>query len=133
MDRSIETILAQAGACWDKTTGAVSMPVYQTATFRHQALGKSTGYDYTRSGNPNRAVLEETMALLEGGQRGLAFSSGMAAIDCLLRLLKPGDTMVATEDPYGNSPPPRKRLSRYGDRGNLRGHVGRGGGEAGTR
>lgn len=103
MDRSIETILAQAGACWDKTTGAVSMPVYQTATFRHQALGKSTGYDYTRSGNPNRAVLEETMALLEGGQRGLAFSSGMAAIDCLLRLLKPGDTMVATEDPYGGT------------------------------
>jgi cystathionine beta-lyase/cystathionine gamma-synthase len=101
--RSIETILAQAGACWDETTGAVSMPVYQTATFRRQALGLSTGYDYARSGNPTRTVLEETMALLEGGERGLAFSSGMAAIDCLLRLLKPGDAMVATEDPYGGT------------------------------
>jgi cystathionine beta-lyase/cystathionine gamma-synthase len=79
------------------------MPVYQTATFRHPALGKSTGYDYSRSGNPTRAVLEETMAVLEGGEGGLAFSSGMAAIDCLLRLLKPGDSLVASEDPYGGT------------------------------
>jgi cystathionine beta-lyase/cystathionine gamma-synthase len=81
----------------------VSMPVYQTATFRHEALGQSTGYDYSRSGNPNRTVLEQTMALLEGGERGLAFSSGMAAIDCILRLLKPGDSLIATEDPYGGT------------------------------
>jgi cystathionine beta-lyase/cystathionine gamma-synthase len=102
-EKSVETMLAQAGARWDEATGAVSMPVYQTAAFRHQALGQSTGYDYARSGNPTRTVLEETMALLEGGKRGLAFSSGMAAIDCLLRLLKPGDAMVATEDPYGGT------------------------------
>ncbi|OPY66133.1 MAG: Cystathionine gamma-lyase [Syntrophorhabdaceae bacterium PtaU1.Bin034] len=101
--RSIETILAHAGTCWDEHTGAVSMPVFQTATFRHPALGQSTGYDYSRSGNPNRTVLEETMALLEGGERALAFSSGMAAIDCFLRLLKPGDTVIATEDPYGGT------------------------------
>ncbi len=101
--RSIETILARAGTCWDESTGAVSMPVYQTATFRHPALGQSTGYDYSRSGNPNRAVLEETMALIEGGERGLAFSSGMAAIDCFLRLLTPGDSIVVTEDPYGGT------------------------------
>ncbi len=103
MDPSIETILAQAGSRWDERTGAVSMPVYQTATFRHSGLGKSTGYDYSRSGNPNREVLEQTMALLEGGERGLAFSSGMAAIDCILRLLKPGDSLIATEDPYGGT------------------------------
>jgi len=103
MNPSIETILAQAGSRWDDRTGAVSMPVYQAATFRHPGLGESTGYDYARSGNPNRTVLEETMALLDGGERALAFSSGMAAIDCLLRLLHPGDTIVATEDPYGGT------------------------------
>jgi cystathionine beta-lyase/cystathionine gamma-synthase len=103
MDPSIETILAHAGTCWDEKTGAVSMPVYQTATFRHPALGESTGYDYSRSGNPTRTVLEEMMAHLEGGQRGLAFSSGMAAIDCLLRTFRPGDSIVATEDPYGGT------------------------------
>ncbi|MGD0230988.1 MAG: PLP-dependent aspartate aminotransferase family protein [Syntrophorhabdales bacterium] len=101
--RSTETILAHAGTCWDRDTGAVSMPVYQTAAFRHPELGKSTGYDYSRSGNPNRTVLEETMALLEGGERGLAFSSGMAAIDCLLRLFRPGDSLVVSEDPYGGT------------------------------
>jgi cystathionine beta-lyase/cystathionine gamma-synthase len=100
---SIETILAQAGARRDDRTGAVSMPVYQTATFQHPGLGESTGYDYSRSGNPNRTALEETMALLDGGERGFAFSSGMAAIDCTLRLFKPGDSIVATEDPYGGT------------------------------
>jgi len=100
---SAETILTHVGTCWEQSTGAVSMPVYQTATFRHPELGKSTGYDYSRSGNPNRTVLEETMALLDGGERGLAFSSGMAAIDCLMRLFKPGDSVVASEDPYGGT------------------------------
>jgi cystathionine beta-lyase/cystathionine gamma-synthase len=103
MDPSIQTILTQAGSRFDDKTGAVSMPVYQTATFRHPGLGKSTGYDYSRSGNPNRTALEQTMALLDRGERGLAFSSGMAAIDCLLRLFKPGDSLVATEDPYGGT------------------------------
>jgi cystathionine beta-lyase/cystathionine gamma-synthase len=103
MGQSIETILAQAGTRWDDKTGAVSMPVYQTATFRHPGLGQSTGYDYSRSGNPNRTILEETMALLDGGERAIAFSSGMAAIDTLLRLFKPGDSLVATEDPYGGT------------------------------
>jgi cystathionine beta-lyase/cystathionine gamma-synthase len=103
MELSIETILAQAGSRWDDKTGAVSMPVYQTATFRHEALGKSTGYDYSRSGNPTRTVLEETVARIEGGAQGLAFSSGMAAIDCILRLFRPGDTIVASADPYGGT------------------------------
>jgi cystathionine beta-lyase/cystathionine gamma-synthase len=103
MDPSIETILAQAGSRWDEKTGAVSMPVYQTATFRHPRLGKSTGYDYSRSGNPNRTALEQTMALLDAGEKAHAFSSGMAAIDCLLRLFRPGDSLIATEDPYGGT------------------------------
>jgi cystathionine gamma-synthase len=102
-DGTLETILAQAGTCRDERTGAVSMPVYQTATFCHPALGESTGYDYSRSGNPTRAALEETLALLDGGARGLAFSSGMAALDCLLRLFRPGDSVVVSEDPYGGT------------------------------
>lgn len=98
-----DTLLAQAGSRWDERTGAVSMPIYQTATFRHPALGESTGYDYTRSGNPTRNVVEETVARLDGGARGLAFSSGMAAIDCVLRLFAPGDRIVVSEDLYGGT------------------------------
>ena len=101
--RRIETMLAQAGSRWDEKTGAVSMPIYQTATFRHPGLGQSTGFDYSRSGNPNRKVLEEVMAEVEGGERGLAFTSGMAAIDCLMRLFRPGDSLIVTEDPYGGT------------------------------
>lgn len=99
----IETRLVQSGTHWDDKTGAVSMPVYQTSTFRHPALGQTTGFDYSRSGNPNRQALEELMAALDGGARGLAFSSGMAAIDCLMRLLRPGDGLAVTEDPYGGT------------------------------
>lgn len=99
----IDTLLAQAGSRWDERTGAVSMPIYQTATFKHPALGKSTGYDYTRSGNPTRQVLEELMAKIEGGIRGFAFSSGLAAIDCILKLFKSGDTLIFTEDLYGGT------------------------------
>jgi cystathionine beta-lyase/cystathionine gamma-synthase len=100
---NIKTILAQGGARWDDKTGAVSMPVYQTSTFSHPALGQSTGFDYSRSGNPNRQVLEELMAGIEGGARGLAFASGMAAIDCLMRLFRPGDSIAVSEDPYGGT------------------------------
>ena len=99
----IETILAQAGARWDEETGAVSMPVYRSSTFRHPGLGQSTGFDYSRTSNPTRKVLEETMAQIDGGVRGLAFASGLAAIDAVLRLFKPGDVLVATEDLYGGT------------------------------
>jgi cystathionine beta-lyase/cystathionine gamma-synthase len=99
----IKTILAHAGTRWDDKTGAVSMPVYQTSTFRHPALGQSTGFDYSRSGNPNRQVLEELMAIIESGARGLAFASGMAAIDCLMRLFRPGESIAVSEDPYGGT------------------------------
>lgn len=98
-----DTVLAQAGSRRDERTGAVSVPVYQTATFRHPALGQSTGFDYSRSANPTRQALEDTLAQLDGGYRGFAFSSGMAAIDCVLHLFSPGDRILVTEDLYGGT------------------------------
>lgn len=99
----IETLLAQAGNGKDPVTGAVSFPVYQSATFRHPALGESTGFDYSRSGNPTRQVLEEAIAQLEGGERGLAFSSGMAAVANVLSLFRPEDHLVFCQDLYGGT------------------------------
>ncbi|MBI5016256.1 MAG: PLP-dependent transferase [Deltaproteobacteria bacterium] len=97
------TLLAQAGSRWDERTGSVTMPVYQTATFRHPALGQSTGFDYSRSGNPTRQALEDVLAALDGGARGFAFSSGLAAVDCLLHLFEPGARLLVTEDLYGGT------------------------------
>lgn len=99
----IDTLLAQAGSRWDERTGSVTMPIYQTATFRHPSLGQSTGFDYSRSGNPTRQTLEDTLAKLDGGVRGFAFASGLAAVDCLLRLFAPGDRLLVTEDLYGGT------------------------------
>lgn len=84
-------------------TGAVSFPIYQSATFRHPAFGESTGYDYSRSGNPTRHVLEEGIAALDGGVRGFAFSSGMAALTNLFMLFNTGDHIIVTEDMYGGT------------------------------
>jgi len=97
------TLLAQAGSRWDVRTGAISMPVYNSATFRHPGLGKSTGYDYSRTTNPTRCVLEELVAQMEGGVRAFAFASGLAAIDAVVRLFGPGDKLLATEDLYGGT------------------------------
>ncbi|MGA2762258.1 MAG: PLP-dependent aspartate aminotransferase family protein [Spirochaetia bacterium] len=99
----ISTQAAQIGVGWDTGTGAVTVPIYQTATFCHPGLGKSTGYDYSRTRNPTRQVLEDAIALLEGAARGFAFSSGMAAITTLLLLFKSGDHLVVTEDLYGGT------------------------------
>lgn len=84
-------------------TGAISFPIYQTATFRHPAFGESTGYDYSRSINPTRQVLEEGIARLDGGAGGYAYASGMAALTNLFLLFKPGDHLVVTEDLYGGT------------------------------
>ncbi|NVN98551.1 MAG: PLP-dependent transferase [Geobacteraceae bacterium] len=100
---NIETVATQIGLEWDTRTGAVSVPIYQAATFRHPGLGQSTGYDYSRSGNPTRQALEEGMARLDGAARGFAYSSGMAAITSLLLLFKSGDHIVVTEDLYGGT------------------------------
>lgn len=99
----IETIIAQAGSCTDEHTGAISTPIYQTATFRHPALGVSTGYDYSRTINPTRQVLETVMANLEQGERGFAFSSGMAAITAVLMLFASGDHVIVSNDLYGGT------------------------------
>lgn len=100
---NISTQAAQIGLDWDTRTGAVTVPIYQTATFRHPGLGQSTGYDYTRSGNPTRQALEEGIARLDGGARGFAYASGMAAIASLLLLFKKGDHLIVTEDLYGGT------------------------------
>jgi cystathionine beta-lyase/cystathionine gamma-synthase len=103
LKKSIETILSQAGLGSDPGTGAISTPIYQTATFGHPKFGQSTGFDYSRTSNPTRAVLEKTLALLEGGVSGYAFSSGMAAISALLALFKPGDKVLLSDDLYGGT------------------------------
>jgi len=100
---NIATQAAHIGVGWDTFTGSVTVPIYQTATFCHPGLGKSTGYDYSRSRNPTRQVLEDAIAQLEGASRGFAYSSGMAAITSLLLLFKAGDHLVVTEDLYGGT------------------------------
>ncbi len=84
-------------------TGAVSFPIYQTATFRHKALGESTGFDYSRLQNPTRQELERTMAILENGTEGFAFSSGQAANMALFSWLNPGDHVILSDDIYGGT------------------------------
>ncbi|HWR43918.1 PLP-dependent aspartate aminotransferase family protein [Sporomusa sp.] len=97
------TKVVQAGLVTDKTTGAISTPIYQTATFRHPELGRSTGYDYSRTQNPTRKAVEEAIAVLEDGHAGFAFSSGMAALTSVLMLYRPGDHIIITEDCYGGT------------------------------
>jgi cystathionine gamma-synthase len=87
----------------DEHTGAVSFPIYQSATFRHPALYESTGYDYCRSQNPTREELENTIAKLEGGKAGFAFASGMAAIASILSIFSPGDHILVSDDLYGGT------------------------------
>lgn len=100
---NIDTQAVQIGLEWDTRTGALSIPIYQSATFRHPGLGQSTGFDYSRSGNPTRLALEQGIARMDGGSRGFAFSSGMAAITSLLLLFHEGDHLVVTEDLYGGT------------------------------
>jgi cystathionine beta-lyase/cystathionine gamma-synthase len=100
---NIRTQAVQIGVEWDTRTGAISVPIYQNATFRHPGLGQSTGFDYSRSGNPTRLALEQGIARLDGGSRGFAYSSGMAAIANLMLLFSQGDHLVVTEDLYGGT------------------------------
>lgn len=83
--------------------GAISYPIYQTATFAHPAVGESTGFDYSRLQNPTRERVEKMVAALEGGTHGFAFSSGMAAISALMEMLRPGDHLIIDADLYGGS------------------------------
>ena len=83
--------------------GAISYPIYQSATYAHPGVGQSTGYDYSRLQNPTREHLEKTVASLENGINALAFSSGMAAITLMMELFKPGDHLIVDADLYGGS------------------------------
>jgi cystathionine beta-lyase/cystathionine gamma-synthase len=98
-----ETLAIHAGQSPDPATGAVMTPVYQTSTFVQAGVGQHQGYEYARTGNPTRAALEACLAALEGAPYGLAFASGMAAIDTLLKLLDPGDHVLAGNDVYGGT------------------------------
>ncbi len=85
----------------DPATGAIVAPIYQTSTYVQTELGKNKGYDYARTNHPNRKALERTMAKLEGGHSAYVFSSGMAGIDAVFRLLRPGDHVILSEAVYG--------------------------------
>lgn len=87
----------------DELTGAISTPIYQTSTFIQEAPGVHKGYDYARSNNPTRKVLEDLIATLENGKNGYAFASGLAAIDAVLKLLQTGDEIIAVDDIYGGA------------------------------
>lgn len=87
----------------DSATGATIVPIYQTSTFTQEEIGKTKGYDYSRSDNPTRTALEKAIASLENGQYGLAFASGLAAETAVLSILKPGDNIVAADDLYGGT------------------------------
>ncbi|OEV03688.1 cystathionine gamma-synthase [Streptomyces oceani] len=104
-DQSFETLAIHAGQAADPATGAVVPPIHQVSTYKQDHVGGLRGgYEYSRSANPTRTALEENLAALEHGRRGLAFASGMAAEDCLLRtLLRPGDHVVIPNDAYGGT------------------------------
>ncbi|MDG1349886.1 MAG: cystathionine gamma-synthase [Crocinitomicaceae bacterium] len=92
-----------AGIEPDPTTGAIMTPIYQTSTFVQDGVGNHKGYQYSRTQNPTRDILQKNLAALENGKYGACFASGIAAIDCVIKMLKPGDEVVATNDLYGGS------------------------------
>jgi cystathionine gamma-lyase/cystathionine beta-lyase len=98
-----ETLAIHAGGRPDKAFGAISVPIYQTSTFAFEDVGKTRGYDYSRTANPTRKVLEDTIAQLEGGKAGFAFATGMAAETTVMHLLKAGDHVIAGDDIYGGT------------------------------
>ncbi len=99
----VETLAIHAGQKPDPTTGAVMTPIYQTSTYVQAGVGEHKGYEYSRTGNPTRTALEDCLAAMEGGKYGLAFSSGMAAIDTVLRLVASGEHVLAGNDVYGGT------------------------------
>ena len=96
-----DTKVVQAGMTPDPTTGAILPPLYQTATYVLEEVGRDKGFDYTRSANPTRQVMEEMLATIDGGKYGVAYASGMAAVDSCMKLLKAGDHVVCSDDVYG--------------------------------
>lgn len=101
--RSIETMLIHGGNQIDERTGAVNVPIYQTSTYMQDGLGRNRGFEYSRTGNPTRKVLEDLIAELEGGVAGFAFASGMAAITTVLSLFRSGDRILTSRNVYGGT------------------------------
>jgi cystathionine beta-lyase/cystathionine gamma-synthase len=96
-----DTKVVRSGISPDPSTGAIVPPIYQTATYVLEKVGKDKGYDYTRASNPTREVLETNLAALDDGKYGICFASGMAAVDSIMKLLKSGDHIVCSDDVYG--------------------------------
>jgi len=99
----LATKIIHAGAEPDPSTGAIMTPIYQTSTYVQTAPGQNKGYEYARSQNPTRKALEDALAIIENGKYGLAFSSGVAATDAVIKLLSPGDEVIAANDMYGGT------------------------------
>jgi len=96
-----DTTIVHAGISPDPTTGSIIPPIYETATYVLDEVGRDKGFDYTRSSNPTRQVLEDNLAAIEGGAHGISFASGMSAVDTCLKTLNSGDHVVCTDDVYG--------------------------------
>jgi cystathionine gamma-lyase len=103
MSKHIETLAIHAGQEPEELTGAVMTPIFQSSTYAQEGVGIHKGYEYSRTGNPTRSALEANIAALESAQHGLAFASGMAATDAVLRMLSPGDHVLAGNDVYGGT------------------------------
>lgn len=97
------SLLIHGGISTDEKTGAVNVPIYQTSTYKQSKFGENTGYEYSRTGNPTREALEKLIADIEGGTRGFAFASGLAAISAVLSLFKSGDKILITNNLYGGT------------------------------
>ncbi len=92
-----------AGIEPDPTTGAIMTPIYQTSTYVQESPGKHKGYEYARTQNPTRTVLQNNLAALENGKHGICYASGLGATDAMLKLFKPGDEIIASNDLYGGT------------------------------
>ncbi len=113
LDHALATRAVHAGQVADPLAGAIMPPIYQTSTYRQDALGEPhNGYEYARTRNPTREALERNVAALEGGQHGFAFGSGLAALDTVLKLLKAGDHVVSGDNLYGGSHRMMERIYR---------------------
>ena len=102
-DAKFATQCIHGGLSPDPLTGAVMTPIYQTSTYAQEEPGKHKGYEYARTGNPTRTALQNNLAAIEKGKHGICFATGLAAMDNVLRLLKPGDEVLASDDLYGGS------------------------------
>ena len=103
MSLKIDSLLIHGGKDGDETTGAVTVPVYQTSTYKQDGLGRTRGWEYSRTGNPTRDALEKLIADLEEGSYGFAFASGLAAINTVLSLFKAGDKLILSDNVYGGT------------------------------